>query len=554
MADSHAGPSPGAAAPARSSAWSALAVPVFRVLWIASLVSNIGTWMQNVAASWQMTTLTPSPLLVALMQSATALPIFLLALPAGAMADIVDLRRLLIVTQTWMLAMAAALGALSLAGAMTAKSLLGLTFLLGLGAALSVPAWQAMIPELVEPAGLSSAVAMNGVSTNLARAVGPAAGGLVVAWAGPGPAYILNAASFLAVIAVVAKWRRRPRASVAPAERIWGAVRAGARYVRHAPEIQALLLRVTVFTLGASAYWALLPLVAARRLSVGSSGYGMLLGLFGLGAVGGAALLPRLQARLSVDRIVALTSALTAGCLLVMGFTRSFAAVGISAAAAGACWMDMLSTMNVRTQTRVPGWVRARSLALYVLALQGWLAIGSFVWGGVAERWGLPAAFGAAAAVLVGGMALALSRRGLAVGSGELDFAPSVRWPDPGMAAPRDLEAGPVLITVEYWIDPAREEEFLRAMQEVRAVRRRDGALQWGIFRDLAEPGRFLETFLVESWAEHLRQHERTTVANRLVVARAVAFHVRPDHPAVSHLIWGGAAVEPSPGAAVTEA
>jgi MFS family permease len=526
------------------SAWSALAFPIFRALWIASLVSNIGTWMQNVAAAWQMTTLTPSPLLVALMQTATALPIFLLALPAGAMADIVDLRRLLVVTQAWMLAAAAALGALSALGALTAPALLALTFLLGLGAALSMPAWQAMIPELVEPARLSSAVTMNGVSTNLARAVGPALGGLVVAAAGPGPAYFLNAASFLAVIAVVAKWNRRPKASVAPAERIWGAVRAGARYVRHAPEIQALLLRVTLFTIGASAYWSLLPLVAARRLGVGSSGYGLLLALFGLGAVAGAAVLPKVQAGLPVDRLVAATTALTAMCLAVMGFVRSFPAVAAAAAVAGACWMGMLSTMNVRTQTRVPAWVRARALALYVLALQGWLAVGSFLWGVVAERWGLPAAFAAAAGILLAGMGAVLSLPRFAVGSEELDFAPAVRWPDPNMVAPRNPEEGPVLVTVEYWIDPARSEEFLDAMSAVRSVRRRDGALQWGVFRDLARPGRFLETFLVESWAEHLRQHERTTVANRLVVARAVAFHSRPESPVVSHLIWGETGVE----------
>lgn len=535
---------PAAPSPRTSSAWSALAVPVFRALWIASLVSNVGTWMQNVAASWQMTTLTPSPLLVALMQTATALPIFLLALPAGAMADIVDRRHLLIWTQAWMLAMAAGLGAISLAGGISPSMLLLLTFLLSLGAALSMPAWQAMIPELVERDRLSSAVTLNGVSTNLARAVGPAAGGLVVAMAGPGPAYLLNAASFLAVIAVVARWRRAPRVTVAPAERIWGAVRAGARYVRHAPEIRALLFRLTVFTFGASAFWALLPLVAARKLSVGSSGYGILLALFGLGAVGGAALLPRLQRRHAMDRIVAATTLLTAASLLVMGFVRDFAAVGLAAALAGACWMDFLSTMNVSIQTRVPAWVRARALAVYLLALQGWLAVGSFVWGLVAQRWSLAAAFGLAAVLLPLGMAAVLAVPSLALGSDEIDFAPDVRWPDPNMAAPRNPEEGPILVTAEYWIDPARAKEFLRAMEAVRAVRRRDGAFQWGVFRDLAHAGRFVETFLVESWAEHLRQHERTTVANRLVVARAVAFHTRPEPPSVAHMIWGAANID----------
>jgi MFS family permease len=530
------------------AAWSALAVPLFRALWIASLVSNVGTWVQNVASTWQMTTLTSSALLVALMQTATALPIFLLALPAGAMADIVDLRRLLIGTQAWMLAAAAALGLMTLTRTVSPTGLLVLTFLLGLGSALSIPAWQAMLPELVERGHLVSAVTMNGVSTNLARAIGPALGGLLVAAAGPGPAYLLNAASFLAVVAVLAKWRRRPTASVAPAERVWGAVRAGARYVRHAPEIRALLARVTVFTFAASAYWALLPLVAARRLSVGSSGYGVLLALFGIGAVAGGAVLPQIQARLSVDRLVAVTSAATVACLLVMGFSRNFAVVGAATALAGACWMDMLSTMNIRTQTRVPAWVRARALSVYLLAFQGWLAIGSVVWGTVAQHWGLPAAFSAAAGTLLAGMGLALLLPRLALSTDEQDFAPDVRWPDPDMAAPRNPDEGPVLITVEFWIDPVRAEGFLLAMEPVREMRRRDGAVQWGIFQDLSRPGRFLETYLVESWAEHLRQHERTTVANRRILERALAFHTKEELPAVSHLIWGAANVTPGVG------
>jgi MFS family permease len=530
-----------------ASAWSALAFPLFRILWIASVVSNIGTWMQNVAASWQMTILTPSPMLVALMQTATALPTFLLALPAGAMADIVNRRTLLIVTQAWMLAMAALLGVLSLAGAINPAVLLLLTFLLGVGAALSTPVWQAMVPDLVEPEQLSSAVTMNGVSFNLARAVGPALGGLVVAAAGPGPAYLLNAASFLAVIAVLARWRRPPEATVAPAERVWGAVRAGARYVRHSPEIRALLWRVTIFSFGASAYWALLPLVAARTLAVGSTGYGVLLALFGAGAVAGAVVLPRLQARLSIDRIVAVTTGATVASLLVMGFVRNFTAVAAATALSGLCWMDMLSTMNVRTQTRVPPWVRARALAVYLLALQGWLAIGSLIWGAVAERWSLSVAFAAAAAVLSAGIATVLLVPDLALASEEVDFAPDIRWPDPAMAAPRNPEEGPIMVTVEFRIDPARSEEFLRVMDDVGAMRRRDGALRWGVFRDLAEPSRFVETFLVESWAEHLRQHERSTVANRRILARALAFHTPQAEPAVSHMIWGDARVDLAP-------
>ena len=297
-------PATALASEAPVSAWAPLRTPVFRALWIVSVVSNIGTWMHDVGAAWLMISLTPSPLLVALMQTATSLPIFLLALPGGALADIVDRRRLLLVTQSWMCATAVALGLVTLAGVTTPAVLLALTFALGLGAALNMPAWQATTPEMVPRAQLLAAVALGGVGFNVARAVGPALGGLIVAVAGSGAVFLLNALTFLGVIGAVYTWRRPPRERRLPPEHVLGAMRAGVRYVRHAPLFRAVLVRTAVFIICGSATWALLPVVGRRDLGLSALGYGVLLGCLGLGAVAGSAVLPRLRARLSVDALV----------------------------------------------------------------------------------------------------------------------------------------------------------------------------------------------------------------------------------------------------------
>src|SRR5437870_12268785 len=294
------------------SAWAPLSHPVFRALWIASLVSNIGTWMQNVGAAWAMTSLSPSPLMVALVQSATSLPVFVVGLPAGAVADIVDRRRLLLVTQTWMLATTALLAVLAFADVMTATMLLALTFALGIGVAMNTPTWQAITGELVPPSELMRAVALNALPINIGRAIGPALGGILVAASGPALVFALNAASFVAVLVVVYRWRREPPRSVLPAERVIGATRAGLRYARHAPALAAVLVRTGLFMLCGSAFWALLPIIARHDLGLDALGYGLLLGAVGLGAVGGAALLPRLRQRLPLDVVIAGASALFA--------------------------------------------------------------------------------------------------------------------------------------------------------------------------------------------------------------------------------------------------
>ena len=307
-----------------SSAWVTLQHELFRVLWIASVASNIGTMMQEVGASWLMTQLAPSPLMVSLIQTAGALPVFLLSFAAGALADIVDRRRLLIFSQSWMLGAAAGLGILTVFHLTSPLLLLTFTFLLGLGNALNGPAWEAIVPELVPRAEVGAAVSINSVGFNVARAAGPALGGLVVAAAGSGAVFLLNAASFLGVIVVLYRWRRKPRKSVLPAERVVGAMRAGWRYVAHAPSIRSVLIRMSLFMLGASAFWGLVPLFARQNLGRGAAGYGVLLGFFGSGAVIGGSILPRLQRRLGIKRLLRATTLLNAGALALMAVWRHF--------------------------------------------------------------------------------------------------------------------------------------------------------------------------------------------------------------------------------------
>jgi MFS family permease len=502
-------------------------------VWTAAIASNIGTWMQSVGAAWLMTSLTPSPLLVALMQTATSLPVFLLGLPAGALADVVDRRKLLLVTESWMLLVALALGVLTLAGLISAWTLLALTFLLGLGAALDAPAWQAIIPELVERQELPSAVALNATGFNVARAVGPALGGLVVAAAGPAAVFLLNAASFLCVLAAIYRWRRAHVPSDAPPEDMLGATAAGMRYVRHAPALQAVLVRIGVFSLGASALWALLPVVARRDLGLEATGYGIILGSLGFGAVGGALLLPRLRRALSVDRLTGVATLVFAGATLALAYLRFLPLLVACMMAGGVAWLAMMSSLTVAAQTAAPAWVRARALGIYLLVFQGLMATGSFAWGALAQQFGNAVALSVAAVALVVG--LAATRRWPLHAVQHLDLSPSSHWTDPTLAITPDPEDGPVLITVEYRVPAERAGDFLEAMDAMRMFRRREGAVRWDLFRDLAEPDRYLETFVVLSWGEHMRQHARVTVEDQAIEARA--FLQEGVAPVAAHLI-----------------
>ena len=401
------------------SAWAPLREPLFRSLWVAAVISYTGTWMQNVGAGWLMTQLTTSPLMVSLVQAAATVPVFLVILPAGALADMVDRRRFLLITQGWMVAAAGALGIMSLISCVMPWNLLLLTFLLGLGAVMNDPAWQAITPEIVSPRRHASAVALNSVGFNVARAVGPALGGLVIALAGSGVAFLLNAASFFGVIFFLYRWKRPHFESVATG-RVWDAIVTGVRYVRSTPLVRCVLIRTAAFSLGASSLLALLPLVARPH---GATGYGLLLGSFGLGALAGAAVLPRLRSRLSVDGVVAFAIVVFAGMTFAAGEVQSFGWLVLVLFASGTAWIGILACLNVAAQTMSPSFLRARALSIYLLVLQGGMAVGSAFWGVVASRVGVPEALLWSAVALAAGL-VAVRRYRLT--SQELEMAPAV--------------------------------------------------------------------------------------------------------------------------------
>ena len=394
-------------APGKEPAWGPLRDPLFRSLWIAAVISYTGSWMQNIATGWLMTSLTHSPVWVALVQVAVSVPVFLIALPAGALADIVDRRKFLLVTQAFMVAAAAILGILAVTHTVTPHSLIVLTFLLGVGAVMNDPGWQALTPDLVPASKLPAAVALNSAGFNIARAAGPALGGVVIAAAGSdaafgsGVAFLLNAVSFFGVILFLYYWK--PASQPVKQLRISGAISGGMRYARQEPRIGAVLARTLIFSLFASAFWALLPLVASK---FGARGYGAMLAWFGLGALAGAGVLARVHHRLSRDAIVALATLVFAFAMFGLVRANTLATSSLCAAAAGLAWMGLLATLNVVAQTSCPAWVRARIISMYVLALQGGLALGSAAWGVIASETGVKFALTFASAALAAGLLL----------------------------------------------------------------------------------------------------------------------------------------------------
>ncbi len=535
-------------------AWRPLRHPLFRDRWLASIASNTGSWMQDTAATWLMTSLTSSPLLIALMQTAASLPVLIFGLPAGAMADILDRRRLLVFWQAWMLAAAVLLSMLTLGGGIGPWMLLGLTLVLNIGSAMNNPAWQAIVPELVPREDLASAISLNSAGYNLARAVGPAFGGLVVAAfatviMGAGATFLINAASFAFVIAMLYRWKRRPlHTSDLPAERLVGSIRAGVRYVRHAAPIRGILIRTFLFTSSASAVWALLAVVAQTALKRGALGYGLLNASIGVGAVAGAMTLPRVRRLLPADLIVASASVVFAVALGVMAFVPHTLPVVLVLLAAGFAWTSTTSTFNIAVQVSAPPWVQARLLGTYQMTFQAGMALGSAFWGYVAERASTPTSLTMAGIVLLAGLPLARRYGILRAAPGDLTSAAQARALNrsaPTVVIEPKPDDGPVMISIDYTIDPAEAAGFVRAIQELRPIRLRDGAMRWAAFRDAANPAHYVETFLVESWAEYLRQRERMTVSDQQVRARVYAFQRGPLPPPVSRMIYASTATTP---------
>ena len=509
--------------------------PPYAVLWTATVVTNIGWWMYTAAAAWLMTDLSIDPFMVSLVQVSSSLPMFLLALPAGALADIVDKRRLLIWTECGITVIAATFAALVWLDRITPVTLLVFTFLLGAGAAIVAPPWQSIVPLLIKRKDeLPVAVALNSVGVNISRAIGPALVGVLTVGVGVAAPFWINAVANLGSIGGLLWWRPPQRkSSRLPAERFFAAIRTGARYALNNPPLRATLFRAIGFFLFASAYWALLPLVARTQIGGGPTLYGILLGAIGAGAVVGAFVLPKLRARFSSNAVVAAAAIGTALALGLFGIAREAWTALVASLLAGSCWIAAVSSLNVSAQYALPDWVRGRGLAIYVTTFSGAMALGSALWGELASIIGLPMTHFAAAACAL--LAIPLSRRSKLQASGAIDLAPSMHWPAPVVADQIEDDAGPVLITVEYSVLPDKRELFLAALDRLSAQRRRDGAYAWGVFEDAAERGRFVETFLVESWLEHLRQHERVTKADHAAEKHVHSFLL--SEPKTTHLV-----------------
>lgn len=515
--------------------WSPLKISVFRMLWIATVVSNTATWIHEVGAAWLMTSLAPSPLMVSLIQVATSLPLFFLALPAGALADIVNRRRLLIVTQSWMLITAAGMATITILGLTNPTSLLLFTFALGIGAALNAPAWQAIVPELVPREQLSAAVALNSVGFNIARAVGPAVGGVIVAAAGSQAAFALNAVSFLGVIFVLSKWRGTKKNSTLPPEQFFGAMMVGVRYARYAPNFRNVLGRAVLFIFPASALWALLPLLSRQELGLGASGFGGLLGAVGAGALGGAFLLPKLRKKYSTDVVTGVATIIFGLTLMILSLVSSITLLVLSMLISGMTWLTLLSSLNVGAQAVSAPWVRARALSVYLICFFGSMAFGSVAWGGLANVTSIPVVLLTASIVCMAGVTL---NRFLPLAATEdLNLSPSLHWPTPDISLEPEDSIQHVLTTIEYYIDPANSAEFLRIMKQLRLRRLKDGAIQWQLYQDPSVKGRYWECFESGSWLEHLRHHERVSEIDKDLQEEALAFHIRKAPPKVTHLL-----------------
>ena len=495
--------------------------------------------MFDTASGWLITSLDANPMIVSLVQVAVSLPLFLFTLPSGALADVINSRRLLIAVELAILAISVIFAGLVSLNLATPALLLATTFMLGVGGALTSPAWGATTPLLVPREELDSATALNGVGFNVGRAAGPALGGLVIAALGIAVPFWIFAASNVVIVAALVWWRKPQKAAESlPAERLVSAVRAGIRHVANNQYLRAALMRVLAFFPFASAYLALLPLLARQQISGGPQVYGILLGAIGVGAVGGSLALRWLKDELGPDRLVAAGSIVAAFALVLFGLAHEPIVAICACLLAGASWTVVITKLYVSAQIALPDWARGRGLAVFLSFIFGATTVGSAVWGKLSAMAGLPIAYFVAAAGVVLGVPLAW-RWKLQAGVG-IDFSPAAHWRAPIATRKVENNQGPVLAVVEYRVEAANRAEFLGAIDELGHARRRDGAYAWGVYEDVADVGRFVETFTINSWLELMHQRERVTntdemLANRvrhlLAEAPRVTFCVSSERP-----------------------
>jgi MFS family permease len=524
-----------ATAPDSARPASAFSIPIFREVWIANLASNFGGLIQSVGASWMMVSLASSPQFVALVQASTTLPIMLLSLWAGAVADNLDRRLVMLWAQSFMLVVSAGLAVCAWLGLLSPWLLLGFTFLIGCGTAVNGPAWQASVGDMVPRPVLPGAIAFNSMGFNIARSVGPAIGGLIVAAAGAAVAFLANAVSYVGLIVVLARWRPEIPPRLLPRERLGVAMGAGLRYVAMSPNLRVVMVRAGLFGLAASAVPALMPLIARDLMGGGALTFGVLLGGFGIGAVGGALASGRLRQRLSNERIV-----LIGAIALALGAAATAASPFMAATIpalmlAGAGWVLSLSTFNVTVQMASPRWVVARGLALYQMTAFGGMAAGSWLFGVIAEDHGVSTALFVAAAVQVAGALLGF--RVPLPQVEQLNLDPLSRWTEPETVVPIESRSGPVVITIEYRIAQKDIVTFLRVMGERSRIRRRDGARHWTLLRDLGDPLLWVERYHVATWLDYVRHNQRRTHADADNSADLAALHEGPAPPVVHRMI-----------------
>lgn len=523
--------------PTTGGTFAPLAQPTFAVLWVATILGNVGSFMRDVASAWLATDLSSSPAAVATIQAAATLPVFLLAIPAGVLSDILDRRRFLIVIQIGLAAISGTLALLAWQQGLTIELLIGLAFLGGIGAAMMGPTWQSIVPELVPQHSLRQAVALNALGVNIARAIGPATGGLLLAGFGAAATYGMDLLSYVFVVAALIWWKRPVQASDPLREHFFSAFRAGLRFTRAHSKLHIVLMRAAVHFIFGSSVWALLPLVARQLLHGGASLYGVLLGAVGAGAILGALTMPRLQKRLDADGLVLLSAIVTAVVMAVLSFAPPVWLALPMLLLLGAAWIMALTTLGGAAQAILPNWVRGRALAVYQMVFNGALAGGSLIWGFVAQALGTPHALLIAAAGLV---VAALLLHRMRLPRGEEDLVPAGHWPEPEMAGEIAHDRGPVMILIEYCIPAANRDAFLQAVHKLSEERLRDGAFNWGVMEDPANPELLTEWFLVESWAEHLRQHRRVPNADADLQRDVARYHVAAQPPHVRHLLGVG--------------
>lgn len=498
------------------------------------MISNIGHWMHEVGAAWLMTDLSPSPFMVALVQTSLTLPFFFFALPAGVLTDLFDRKKYLLVVQ---IGAAIAAGALALVGfffGYTQITLLAFSFLLGLATALTAPAWQAVVPDLVDKSELPNAVALNGMGINIARAIGPAAAGFLVALSGPTLVFALNAFSYLYISIALMLWKRERKTDSLPPEHFWPAVVTGLRFIFHAPDFRAVLYRIGCFMISASAVWALLPVVARTELGLSATEYGILLGSLGAGAIALASQVSALKKKLSPSSLISLCGFIFAGVTVALGQVTNFYVLLVIMFFGGASWLGLLSSFNVGAQATLPPWVRGRALSVYLLIFFGGMAMGSLLWGAVASFIGSTMALTVAAGLQVFAW-LVTHRLPLRDGKNS-ELVPSHHWAMPNLGGEGPDEGGPVLLEKTYIIEPDSVEEFMEQAKALRSIRLRDGANFWGIYVDTENPEQVREVFQHANMVDHIRSHDRFTEEDRKVESELLAFHKGSEPPAVRHL------------------